>query len=423
MVAIESKFFSMFLKKFILGGTPALGLGVLLTFGSSIGQTFFVSLFAGEIRGELSLSHGMFGTFYSAATLASAIAFLWLGKFADQVDLTLLGALTLLALSGFAMLMANANSLIILFLSLFGLRLFGQGLCGHVAMTAMARWFLRERGRALGVASLGHPIGEALLPFLVAFFLTLLTWRDVWMGVSLCVAVIFLPVLCWLGKCVRSHGLGRSQNKEPGVTEKPRLSWSRAQVLRDLRFYQLMPGLLAAPFIMTGVLFHQVHLVETKSWSLAMFASCYPLYAASATGVTFGAGWLVDRFNAVSLLRFYLVPLGLGLVFLASTDETYAAPVFMILMGASAGAATIVLSALWVELYGTDYLGAIRSMCFAILVFSTSIAPGLMGLLIDAGVTLETQFAILAMYVFICSLSFMVITPSLLIARTPPSLN
>ena len=207
------------------------------------------------------------------------------------------------------------------------------------------------------------------------------------------------------------------------MTGKPRLSWSRAQVLRDLRFYQLMPGLLAAPFIMTGVLFHQVHLVETKSWSLAMFASCYPLYAASATGVTFGAGWLVDRFNAVSLLRFYLVPLGLGLVLLASTDETYAAPVFMILMGASAGAATIVLSALWVELYGTDYLGAIRSMCFAMLVFSTSIAPGLMGLLIDAGVTLETQFAILAMYVFICSLSFMVITPSLLISRIPPSLD
>ena len=160
--------FSMFLKQIMLGATPALGLGVLMTFGSSIGQTFFVSLFAGEIRSELSLSHGMFGTFYSAATLASAIAFLWLGKFADQVDLTLLGALALLALSGFAMLMANANSLTILFLSLFGLRLFGQGLCGHVAMTAMARWFSRERGRALSVASLGHPIGEALLPFLVA---------------------------------------------------------------------------------------------------------------------------------------------------------------------------------------------------------------------------------------------------------------
>ena len=138
----------MFLKQIMFGATPALGLGVLLTFGSSIGQTFFISLFAGDIRSELNLSHGMFGTFYSAATLASAIVFLWLGKFADQLDLTMLGAVTLLALSGFAMLMANADTLVMLVLSLFGLRLFGQGLSGHVAMTAMARWFSGERGRA-----------------------------------------------------------------------------------------------------------------------------------------------------------------------------------------------------------------------------------------------------------------------------------
>lgn len=413
----------MFLKRTLIGGTPALGLGVLLTFGSSIGQTFFISLFAGEIRNELNLSHGMFGTFYSTATLASAVAFFWIGKFADQIDLSLLGAVTLLALSGFAMLMANASTLAILFLSLFGLRLFGQGLSAHIAMTAMARWFSKGRGRALSIASLGHTVGEALLPFLVAVFLTLLTWREIWVGVSLCVAVIFVPALCWLGKCVRSQGVDRSKNEELDLSGKQRMSWSRAQVLRDPRFYHLIPGLLAAPFIMTGILFHQVHLVETKSWSLAMFASCYPLYAASATGITLASGWLVDRFHATSLLRFYLVPLGLGLVLLSSTDETYAAPVFMILMGASAGAATIVLSALWVELYGPDYLGSIRSMCFAMLVLSTSIAPGLMGLLIDAGVTLEVQFASLAIYVFICSLSFMVITPSLLIDRGPPSLS
>jgi len=290
-----------------------------------------------------------------------------------------------------------------------------------VAMTAMARWFSRARGRVLSVTSLGHPIGEALLPSLVVFSFTLLTWQEIWFGVSLCIAAVFVPVVFWLGKCVKSRGLDKPQDEETDTTGMKRVSWSRAQVLRDYRFYQLIPGLLAAPFIMTGVLFHQVHLVETKSWSLVMFSSCYPLYAASATGVTLAAGWLVDRFNAVSLLRFYLVPLGLGLVLLASTDETYAAPVFMILMGASAGAATIVLSALWVELYGSENLGAIRSMCFAMLVLSTSIAPGLMGLLLDRGVTLEAQLALSAIYVFICSLNFAIMTPVLSITLSPPS--
>ena len=93
----------------------------------------------------------------------------------------------------------------------------------------------------------------------------------------------------------------------------------------------------------------------------------------------------------------------------------------MILIGASVGAATIVLSALWVELYGINYLGSIRSMCFSLVVLSTSISPALIGLLLDMGVTLEFQFIIFAIYIFFCSISFAILTPNLLINRSPPS--
>ena len=167
----------MFIKRIFLNSAPELGFGLLLTFGSGIGQTFFISLFSGEIRNELNLSHGIFGTFYSAATLVSSVIFLWFGKFTDQFNLTLTGAITLVALSAFAILLASTHSLVILFLSLFGLRFFGQGLLGHIAISAMTRWFSKQRGRALSIALLGHTIGEAILPALVAFFLTLLTWR------------------------------------------------------------------------------------------------------------------------------------------------------------------------------------------------------------------------------------------------------
>ena len=91
----------------------------------------------------------------------------------------------------------------------------------------------------------------------------------------------------------------------------------------------------------------------------------------------------------------------------------------MFLAGGTAGAATIVMGALWAELYGTDHVGSIRSMGFAIMVISTSIAPGLIGLLMDIGVTLETQFFILAIYIFICSVIFIIIIPSL-VAKDPP---
>ena len=199
------------------------------------------------------------------------------------------------------------------------------------------------------------------------------------------------------------------------------VSWNRSQVLKDLRFYQVLPGLLASPFIVTGVFFHQIHLIETKSWSITLLASSYPFFALSVIGVTFGAGWIIDRFGTVHLLRFFLLPLAFGLLLIVATDKAFAIPIFMILMGASAGSATIIISTLWVELYGINYLGSIRSMFFSMVVLATSISPALIGLLLDTGVTLEIQFIIFTIYIFICSIIFAILTPNLLIARSPPS--
>ena len=411
----------MFIKRILLATTPELSLGLFLIFSSSVGQTFFISLFSGEIRNTFNLSHGMFGILYSVATLTSATLFFWLGKLTDQFNLTVLGLITLGILSGFSFLLSSAETLHILFLSLLGLRLFGQSMISHIAVTAMARWFSKKRGRALSIALMGHPIGEALLPSLITFFLFQYTWREIWVGIGTCIIIIFLPLVYWLGRHLKSNNHDSSNSGLTKSKKKLIDSWNRSQVLKDLRFYQVLPGLLASPFIVTGVFFHQIHLIETKSWSITLLASSYPFFALSVIGVTFGAGWIIDRFGTVHLLRFFLLPLAFGLLLIAGTDKAFAIPIFMILMGASAGSATIVISTLWVELYGINYLGSIRSMFFSMVVLATSVSPALMGLLLDIGITLEIQFIIFAIYIFICSIIFAILTPNLLIARSPPS--
>ena len=411
----------MFIKRILLATTPELSLGLFLIFSSSVGQTFFISLFSGEIRNAFNLSHGMFGIIYSVATLTSATLFFWLGKLTDQFNLTVLGLITLGILSGFSFLLSSAETLHILFLSLLGLRLFGQSMISHIAVTAMARWFSKKRGRALSIALMGHPIGEALLPSLITFFLFQFTWREIWVGIGTCIIIIFLPLVYLLGRHLKSNNHDSSNSGLTKSKKKLIDSWNRSQVLKDLRFYQVLPGLLASPFIVTGVFFHQIHLIETKSWSITLLASSYPFFALSVIGVTFGAGWIIDRFGTVHLLRFFLLPLAFGLILIAGTDKAFAIPIFMILMGASAGSATIVISTLWVELYGINYIGSIRSMFFSMVVLATSISPALMGLLLDIGVTLEIQFIIFTIYIFICSIIFAILTPNLLIARSPPS--
>lgn len=286
-------------------------------------------------------------------------------------------------------------------------------------MIAMARWFDRRRGRALSVAALGYPAGESLFPPLAAILLVSMTWRDIWYAASLSILGIVIPLIFVLRGMVRSRGLDQPKIDVASETAVETVSWTRGDVLRDVRFYALLPGLMAPPFIITGVLFHQVHLVETKNWALSDFATLYPFYAISSVLAAIAGGWFVDRFGTARLLPIYLLPMSCGLVLIAATLTFTSAVLFMLLLGATAGGATVVLGALWAELYGTDHLGSIRALSMALLVLATAIAPGLMGAFLDAGFSLEAQFMVMAAYSCVYSLFFALVQPVLRFA--PPS--
>ena len=175
-----------------------------------------------------------------------------------------------------------------LFLSLLGLCLFGQSMISHlVKVTAIARQVFKKRGRAMSIALMGHPIGEALLPFFYYILFITIYLVKIWTGIGICIVIIFLPLVYWLGRNLKYKRSNFSDNVYPESKKNLNISWNRSQVLKDLRFYQIMPGLLASPFIVTGVFFHQIHLIETKSWSLTFLASCYPFFALSVIGGTF----------------------------------------------------------------------------------------------------------------------------------------
>jgi predicted MFS family arabinose efflux permease len=373
--------------KFIATHGRMLAFGFLLTLFSSFGQTFFISLSGGHIREEFGLSNASFGLLYSVATLGSATALIWAGRWLDTADLRHYVAAVCLALTAACIGMATAGHVAILGLSLFGLRLAGQGLMPHTAMTTMARRFDTGRGTALSIAALGHPTGEALLPTLMVAALVLLGWRTAW---SVCAAVLILAVLPALLLLLR---------RDPGEAAAPAPStplktgdrpiaardWTRAEVLHDPRFYLLLPALLAPGFINTGVFFHQIALVEGKGWPLTVFAASFAFYAATTIATSLSVGPVIDRIGAVRLLPFYLLPLAAALTVLSLSDAPLGAAAFMALAGITAGMSAVMVAAVWAELYGTRHLGAIRSMSVSIVVLATALSPGLFGWLLDRG--------------------------------------
>jgi MFS family permease len=190
-------------------------------------------------------------------------------------------------------------------------------------------------------------------------------------------------------------------------------------VLKDPRFYAICPGLLAAPFIVTGLLFHQGWLVEVNAWTLSGFAALFPLFAGAAVAAGLLTGALADRYGSRRVLPAYLAPLGLALLLFSITDSLGVAALCMALVGVTAGGATVLFGTVWAELYGLAHLGAIRALAVSLMVFATALGPGAMGVLIDLGVGLDAQFQGLAVYVAACIAGLLWLQPRL-IAKTPP---
>lgn len=358
-----------------------LGFGLVMALSSSFGQTFFISLFGAEVRAALGLSHGGFGTIYALGTLGSAALLVFGGRLIDRWPLVLFAGAVLGGLTIACLAMSAVESVAGLALAIFGLRFFGQGLSSHASLTAMARYFERERGRAVAIASLGYPTGEALWPPLVVALLVGFPWRTLWLGAAVVLVLVSLPMVLWLLKGHGARDIALKARSRDGAKDA-----TLGQALRGSQFWLRMPALVAPSFISTGLIFHQVHIAGTKGWPMTLMAGSFSLYAIGGVTSVMLVGGLVDRMTARRLVPFFLAPLASACLALAASDAPYMAPVFFALLGVGAGATTSILGTLWAELYGVAHLGAIRAFAQAASVFSTGLAPAVLGLLIDAGI-------------------------------------
>lgn len=383
----------MSLLAFIRGNARWIAGGFLLTFFSAAGQTYFISLSAGDIRAEYGLSNGEFGLLYMTATLASALTLPRLGQIVDWLSVSRVTLIIVPGLAVAAVLMAVSHSVVLLAVAVYLLRLFGQGMMTHNAMTAMGRWFSAQRGRAVSLAALGQNSGEAVVPALFVATAAALGWRGAWLLAALVMVVVALPAIFLLMRVPRTP---RAADPAAPVATGP--SWTRAEVLRDPAFYLLLLGVLAPSFIGTTIFFHQVYLVELRGWTMEFFASTFVLMASTTIVFALICGQLVDRFSAVVLLPFFLLPLAAACFILAGFEAPWSAWVFMTLLGMSYGFSSTLFGAVWPEVYGTKHLGSVRSLVMAAGVFASAAGPGLTGVLIDRGVSYPGQVFAMGVY-------------------------
>lgn len=373
--------------RFIRENLPFLGTGVLLSFLSSFGQTFFISIFGGEIREFYGLTNGDWGLIYMVGTGASALLMVFAGGLADRFRVRTLGIVVVLLLALACLFMAfNAVAALLPFV-IFALRFTGQGMTTHVATVAMARWFIATRGRALAVAAFGFMIGEATLPLTMVWLKSFIDWRTLWVGFAVfCVLACF--VLYRLLRLERTPQSMAATTQSTGMGGK---HWTRHDALRHPLFWAMIPAVMSFSGFGTAFWFHQAHFAEIKGWSHLALVSVFPLGTLALLLSTIAYGWAIDRFGAARLLPFYLIPLVVAFILHWYAPSLGWTALAVVLMGVAGGGQSTLLNACWAEFYGTKHIGSIKSAAAALMVLGSAIGPGLSGWLIDAGVGFEVQ--------------------------------
>ncbi|OIN35723.1 MFS transporter [Salmonella enterica subsp. enterica serovar Sarajane] len=384
------------LFRFMFQHSSHLIFGAILMAMSSFGQTYFISLYGQEFRQTFGLSDGGLGGLYAIGTVMSAVTLTWAGRLIDYTTTRRFTLAVTLLLTIACLLISGAQAAWMLCIGFYFLRLGGQGLMVHTALTATARQFPLDAGKALGAIALGLSLAQAVFPVVAVQISNLTGWRLAWslnaaiLIAGVAIALMFLPR-------GREAPLRKFRKRGEAVIKE-------ASIWKNRNLLLALPVVLASPFITTGFFFHQARLAEEKGWALSWVAVWFIAYALTQAVSLLSFGPMIDRLTPRRLLPWFLMPQAVAMSALWLSNGQWVTPFYLIMTGISSAIASTLATALWVQLFGPAQLARVRSAVEAGTVIASGASPVIMGVLIDHQVTLRLQAMLCLIYIVSVSL-------------------
>lgn len=332
-----------------------------------------LSIFMIPMEAEFGWSRSLITGAIAVGSLAGGFAGPVLGPLIDRHGPRMMAFYGITLLSVGLIALAWLSSLWQLYL-FFGLgRMIAAGLLNLVIAVSVSNWFIKRRGRAMGMAQLGSRVGLAVLPPLVQIMITGLGWRMAWGMLGLIVFVISaLPSLIFLRRRPEDEGLLpdgiQKKSTEPGAEkatsdlsaadeENPRI-WTRHQILKSRSFWHLIVVSCVIFFVGAGTNFHIFPFLTDQGVSpeIAVWVISV-IWILSAFG-GLANGFLAERIPVKILLAVSMSCM--GIVFLSlfwAVEHLWWLFAFAAGYGFIRGAVLPLLALIWVEFFGRHSSG------------------------------------------------------------------
>jgi predicted MFS family arabinose efflux permease len=376
------------------------------------GQTVGVSVFIDPMMEALALSRSEISAAYLVGTLGGAFALPRIGRAIDEhgtrVSLGVAGGL----LGAMLIAMGGVRGLFTLAVGFVGIRMMGQGALGLVASNAVAPWFDRRRGLAIGIVTAVGSAIIALMPLGSTAVIAAVGWRWTWVVLGLMVWSAVLPI-AWSGfvdhprdrgqlvdgwqpspggpagvpvvPLVRSRLAAALSGGSPGQRPSaPSVDWTRAEALRTPMFWALTCASATTAMLGTALGFHQIDLLGEQGLTVVEAAANFIPQTVATFATVIAVGALSDRIAPRWLITAAMALLAGAMLAVPFVRPDVTAVLYGIAVGASGAIARSLEAASMPRLFGLRHLGAIRGATIGVVVAASALGPLALSLGYDA---------------------------------------
>ena len=391
----------MFKKKIYRGWYIVTAIFFANWMGAGIGVPIY-GLFYVPIRSSLSLTNLMLSLPPVIRNLTTHFMGPIVGPLVDKFGpryLMTMGAI----IAGFStFLMSTADSFweIILYFSIIGAS--GHACLSHIVTnTTLARWFIKKRGRATGIATTGINVGEAIMAPVIQLLITYVGWRKTWQFMAIVPWLIIAPTsFLFMRRSPEDLGLKPDGDSDQIVdkqnfTKSPQDMeeiWTPKDAFKTTSLWALVFSTNLAAIAVIGVVLHQIPFMIDQGLSPGIAALSLTTYAIFAIPSKLIWGFLAEKVAIKYLTSASLLGSAIGLLILIQASTIKGVLLFGVIYGLTRGAWAVVQSLIWADYFGRAFLGSIRGFVSPIQGLSAIFGPLFAGWLRDTTNSYQIPF-------------------------------
>lgn len=368
-------------------GWVILVVGTIGMLASFPGQTAGVSVFTEHLSDATGITRLQLALAYLIGTTASGLLLLIGGRWVDVVGSRLVAfgasiglAVTLTALS-FVGPMGPTTGLIVMSIGFGALRFCGQGLLTLSSRTMISQWFDRRRGLVSSGSSAAFAFVFSLTPTLLFALVEMSGFRWAWrqlaiglvFGLGTVILVFYRNTPEESGLMIDGDGPLEQGAGPSGLVDD--LAFTRAQAIRDRRFWIVTLPIFSLSVVGTALTFHIIDLGNEVGLDESSIVLIFVPIALISIPITLIGGWLADTIPVIALA---VVMAALQLVMYLTVGEL-GHPVWRILAivswGSSSGLRAALMAAALPRLFGRTNLGAIAGAQMSAVVIGSALGP------------------------------------------------